>query len=933
MGLERYWRKRNFERTPEPHGEVVKSAARAAGGFSFVIQKHAASHLHYDFRLELDGTLKSWAIPKGPSLDPAERRLAVEVEDHPLAYGEFEGIIPAGEYGGGTVLLWDRGDWVPEDEDPQAAYERGRLRFRLEGEKLAGRWSLVRMGRQDAERHNWLLIKAQDEFARPDAELDITEQRTESVLTGRQMAEIAADRHSAVHSSATPYEAPRSSARRSAGEAARTTHDEKARGREDTAARADAEGAEAKPAKPLQKSRWQKAATARGAVAAKAAGRTALPEFLPPQFAVLVDAPPTEGEWLAEMKYDGYRVLARLDKGRTTLWTRNRQDWTQRFPIFLPELEALPVDNAWLDGEVIALDDEGRSSFSRLQQALGLEGRRRPERIPLLYCLFDLLFLNGHDLRALPQGKRKELLQSLLKGATKGKLRYSDHLEGQVEEAWRHACLHGEEGIVLKRADAPYLGTRSSQWLKLKCANRQEFVIGGWTDPEGTREQFGALLVGYHAPDGDLVYAGRVGTGFDAEWLALLGARLRPLARKTMPFDVPPTVPEQKGAHWVQPKLVAEVRFAGWTRLNRLRQAAFLGLREDKPADAVERERPLPTAVVTEGEADESESSRTRKSARKKTDAEHDAATEPPARAGEGDRSSVAGVAISHASRLLFPEAGVTKGEVARYYESVAGWLLPQLKDRPLTLVRCPQGLASCFFQKHFTAAMPESLRAVEIEEEDATGTYMTADSLTAVIELVQMGVLELHTWGARRDRLERPDRLIFDLDPAPDFAWPKFVVYARLVRELLQELGLPAFLKTTGGKGVHVEVPLQRVHGWDEVKEFAEAVANQLAEQLPEQFLARASKRERRGRIFVDWLRNTRGATAVAAYSLRARPGAPVAMPLAWEELPETPPGTFTLRNALAHLAQQRVSPWQDYEASRVRLRRELFTRLGLPP
>lgn len=951
MGLEKYWQKRNFERTPEPHGEV---AANAGGELAFVIQKHAASHLHYDFRLEIGGTLKSWAIPKGPSLDPSEKRLAVEVEDHPLAYGDFEGIIPEGEYGGGTVMLWDRGSWEPEG-DPEEGYKKGRLRFRLHGEKLHGSWSLVRMGAHDTDkRHNWLLIKSHDEAARPDDELEITERRSESVLTGRQMPEIAAaaDRvhsakkktgnagrsaslartpgavtHQRGRSTPTAPEVPvavqADTDSTQPGEAAhrdaRALHAEKPqwRGKAGLPAGEDgrAEPISSLPNASLPKSRRQR--------------DKALPEFIAPQLATLVAMPPAEGEWLAEMKFDGYRLLARIEDGAATLWTRNEQDWSARFAAIAGELAQLPVQNAWLDGEVIAVGRDGRSSFSLLQQAFGKAKRQGEEAAQLLYCLFDLLYLNGHDLRGEPQARRKQLLEELLQDRQQGSLRYSDHVSGHIEEAQRHACLHGEEGIMLKRADAPYVGDRSRHWLKLKCGNRQEFVIGGYTDPEGSREEFGALLVGYHAPGRGFVYAGRVGTGFDKDRLAELGKKLRKLSRKSSPFDAAPSRAESRGAHWVKPELIAEVRFAGWTHLERLRQAAFLGLRDDKPAAAIGLEQAQP--APGRKNSSRAKPSRTKAAAGKAQAVAPAAGNTAAARASGAGTVAVAGVAISHPGRVLFPDSGISKLDIARYYERVADWLLPQIEARPLTLLRCPQGLKSCFFQRNLSEGLPPSLHPVDVKTEARDAVYMTADSLTAVIDLVQLGVLELHTWGARRDRLDRPDRVIFDLDPAPDIAWKDFVVYARLVRALLEELELPAFLKTTGGKGVHIEIPLERAHGWEEVKGFASAVAHMLAEQLPEHFIARASKGERRGRVFVDYLRNAESATAVAAYSTRARPGAPVALPISWEELADTPPGHFTIRNVPARLEHLRRSPWQDYEASRVRLSRRLLTRLGV--
>lgn len=872
MGLESYRRKRDFSRTPEPEGAV---APAAGAGRLFVVQKHAASHLHYDFRLEIGGVLRSWAIPRGPSLDPGDRRLAVEVEDHPLAYADFEGVIPEGEYGGGTVMVWDRGQWFPEG-DPAAGLVRGKLRFRLEGEKLQGEWTLVRMARPGegggpGEHANWLLLKHQDEFARPDAELEITELRTESVRSGRGLDEIAA-------------------------------------------------GGAALRESPVRGEGFPPAAVA--------------PDFIAPQLATLVEDSPREGLWLAETKFDGYRLLAQVEEGEVHLWTRSRQDWSARLPGLVAELQRLPLRTAWLDGELVALDRHGRTSFNRLQQAFSRRGAAA-DAASLRYYAFDLLFMDGLDLRARPQLERKERLRELLAGTVQEAmgglplggiplggageagercLRYCGHGIGRLDDAFRSACLQGEEGIIVKRADAAYASGRSRDWLKLKCGHRQEFVVGGFTAPEGRREGFGALLVGYYTADGVLAYAGRVGTGFDRATLAQLAQRLQARAQSLCPFAGPLSAAERSEATWVAPELVIDVRFAGWTRLDRLRQARFLGLREDKPAREVQREEP---ALPGNAEAD---------------------VPEPAAGAAQGEAGAegrgqaderIGGVALSHGERLLYPADGISKRDVARYYEAVAPRLLPQLAERPLTLLRCPQGLGSCFVQKHPGPGLPPALKVVTLPPGFGDGRYLVVDTLPALMELVQRDVLELHTLGARADRPDCPDRVVFDLDPGPGVSWAALVERTQLLRELLQEMGLPAFLKSTGGHGVHVEVPLKRVQPLEEVRAFAAGVARLLAGQLPEQFTAQAAKAERRGRVYIDYLRNSPGATAVAAYSLRARPGAPVALPLAWEELPEATPGRFTLRNVPAFLAG-RPDPWQSWAHARVRLAPDLLARIG---
>ncbi|GAA5785902.1 DNA ligase D [Chitiniphilus shinanonensis] len=827
MSLERYHRKRDFTQTPEPRGSVAESGDTLA----FFIQKHAARRLHYDFRLELGGTLKSWAVPKGPSLDPHDKRLAVHVEDHPLDYGDFEGTIPARQYGAGSVLLWDRGTWTPHG-DAEAGYRKGHLRFTLHGEKLSGEWALVRMASRDDKQDNWLLIKADDDTARHGPDAGITEQRPDSVKALAPPPSEASEPR--------PRRAPRSRA-------------------------------------------------------------AELPVLVEPQLASLVAQVPGGDGWLAEVKYDGYRILARIDgDGQVALFSRNGNDWTRRMPGIARAVAALGARDGWLDGEVVAIDRQGRISFQALQNAFADQGP--PAR--LVYYLFDLLYLNGKDQREQPQRERKRRLQRLLRDVDDASpLRYSGHLDGQLDDVFHHACLHGLEGVVLKRADAPYRPARTRNWLKVKCSQRQEFVIGGYTDPSGSRQGFGALLLGVHDADGALRYAGRVGTGFNEATLASLTARLKALEQKKPAFDAPPRGREAAGAHWVKPTLVAEVRFADWTEQGLLRQASFIGLREDKPPAAITRERPQATP-----------------------------APEAPARQqlveqrSKGPRQAdavVAGVTITHPSRVVYAEGELTKLDLARYYERVAGHLLPHLRNRPLSLVRCPQGSAhGCFFQKHLGDALPDSVQAVSVPTGDGdTATYMMVDDLPALIGLVQYGVMEFHTWGARGDAPERPDRLIFDLDPAPDVAWAQVKEAAQLTRALLEDLGLRCFLKTTGGKGLHVEVPLIRGPGWDEAKAFARGVAEHLAAEIPQRFTTKLAKNRRGGRIFIDYLRNALGATAVAAFSTRARPGAPVAVPLFWEELEQgIQSADFTVRNLDARL-RDTADPWADYHDARRRL------------
>lgn len=868
MTLDKYDAKRDFSKTPEPRGEIAQSGAR----LSFVIQKHAASKLHYDFRLELDGTLKSWAIPKGPSLDPKDKRLAVHVEDHPVSYGSFEGTIPAHEYGGGEVIVWDRGSWTPVG-DPAEGYRKGHLKFRLDGEKLSGGWALLRMRRPGSDKDNWLLVKERDEAAREGAEAEITERLPDSVLSGKGVGK------------------PARAASAKAGKAA-------------APARAEAEPKAAKRASPARTGQGVKAP---------------LPAMLEPQLATLTDRAPEGDDWLAEIKFDGYRALCRIDKGKAVFYTRAGNDWTAKWPDIAQASAQLPADNAWLDGEVVALDEKGNVSFQMLQNMAQHRGR-------LAYYAFDLPYLNGYDLRAMPLSQRKELLRTLLEKADPaGPVRYSDHLQGKVTEAFSHACMHGLEGIMVKRADAPYAATRSESWLKVKCQQRQEFVVGGYTDPAGKREKFGALLLGVFEDDGSLRYVGRVGTGFNADTLRALHKDFADLASDAPPFRDPPKKRGAPGLHWLQPRLIAEVKFAQWTNDGLIRQGAFMGMRSDKPAREIRQERPVPVEEAEQHAREEA------------GDAAPTTAAAVPAKRGKGsdkpapDQAVVAGVKLSHATRILFSEARVTKLDLAHYYEDIADWILPHLKQRPLTLVRCPQG-HHCFFQKHANETTAEGVGRIEVPTGGTTATYMSAGTLPGLISLVQMGVLELHTWGAREGHLDRPDRMIFDLDPDAGLEWKNVVEGAQLVRSLLQDIGLTSFVKTTGGKGLHVVVPLAPRHTWDEVKAFSKAVAAQLEQVLPDRFIANMSKAKRGGRIFVDYLRNASEATAVAAYSTRAKPHAPVSTPLHWDELDDSDlrSDRYTVLNLRQRLASLKQDPWADYFKLKQEISKKMRSRFA---
>jgi bifunctional non-homologous end joining protein LigD len=844
------------------------------GQLSFVVQKHAASHLHYDFRLELDGVLKSWAVPKGPSLDPSDKRLAVEVEDHPLDYGGFEGVIPKGQYGGGSVLLWDRGTWTPLS-DPGRGLERGKLEFELAGEKLQGRWLLVRTG--GGNKPQWLLRKLADEAAQPGTDGGIVELRPESVETGRTIEDIGK-------------------------RPARVWRSDRARGPR------------------LEPS------------SLPGARQATLPRFVAPQLATLVAEPPHGDAWLHEIKIDGYRALCHLAKGKATFSTRRGNDWTDSFGHLASAAAFLPADSALLDGEVAWVSAEGRSDFQALQKALGEGDDER-----LVYFVFDLLHLDGQDLTRAPLHARKDLLAALLRAAPQqaGAIRYSDHVVGQGETFFSQACSLGLEGIIAKRRDAPYRSGRGTDWLKVKCLAEQELVVVGWTEPTGSREALGALLLGVHE-DGSLRFAGKVGTGFDAATLRSLLRRLKPLERPTPAVANPPRGYKARGVHWVEPTLVAQVAFTGWTADGVLRHPSFKGLREDKEAIEVVRETPAKASKVSAGRKRPPTAAATAKTKEAPTAATARRTRKTPARASVVRDGSVevAGVRVSNPSRVLYPEQGLTKIEIVRYYERVADRVLPHLAGRPLTLVRCPAGRDKhCFYHKHIAEDTPPALHEVPVvERSGAEAVYVAVDSLAGLVTLTQMGVLEIHPWGSRSDRIDHPDVLIFDLDPGPGVDWPEVIAAARDLRDLLAELSLESFAKLSGGKGLHVVVPIAPELAWDPAKAFAKAVVQTLAGRHPDRFVTQMAKAKRKGRIFLDYLRNGFGNTAVAPYSTRARPGAPVAAPVRWEELgPRTPPDRYTVRNMARRLGSLRDDPWAGYFDLRQRLPAAVLRQLGV--
>lgn len=799
MSLDSYNTKRDFKKTREPAGKAGRKA-----GNSFMVQMHAASRLHWDFRLELDGVLLSWAVTRVPSGDPKVKRLAVRTEDHPLSYATFEGTIPKGEYGGGTVMLWDRGTWENES-DPREGVKKGKLHFKLTGERMKGEWVLIRL-KPEAKAENWLLGKINDEFATgEDLAFDI------GVGSGLTMDEIAAGKVAAV--AAAVKAAPAAKKRR----------------------------------KPV-------------------AGTP--PAFREPQLATLVDGPPAGNDWVHETKYDGYRALLAVGGGKCVAYTRSGLDWTAKFQSIADAAAALPCDSALIDCEIVALDAAGKPSFGTLQNALKEGG-------PLLAFAFDLLEIDGEDIAGLPLVERKARLAHLLESVGPP-LHYSEHVRGGGEKLFAALCAGGYEGVISKKADARYKAGRAGSWLKSKCLHRQEFVIGGWSTSDKGRG-FASLLLGVYEGD-RLVYAGRVGTGFNDKTLADLTARLAKLAiDKPAYADKLPAL-ARRGANWVKPELVAEIAFTEFTADGHLRHPSFIGLRADKPAKEVVRE------VATADEAPVAKKPK-------------------PAAKPKGS-----GVVISSPDRVVFPELGLTKGQLAAYYETVADVMLPELKRRAISLVRCPQGRAKqCFFQKHDSGMFPDSVHSVPVAESDGkTEPYLYVEDAAGLLACVQMGTIEFHGWGSRVDDLERPDRLVIDLDPDEAVSFEAVRLAAELVRDRLKTRGLDSFPMLTGGKGVHVVAPLKPKAEWPEVKAWARAFAEALEAEAPDAFVANMSKAKRKGRIFVDWLRNQRGATAVLPFSVRARAGAGVAVPLTWAQLKEVEAGNaFTAADPAAVLAQ----------------------------
>lgn len=844
--LDDYNSKRDFDATPEPSGAVKRTRRTAkAQALQFCIQKHDATRLHYDFRLEIDGTLKSWAVPKGPSLDPQVKRLAMEVEDHPLDYASFEGSIPQGHYGAGDVIVWDRGIWKPIG-DPLESLKKGKLKFELEGEKLGGIWNLVRT-HQEGKQKPWFLIKHQDAAAKPEAEFDVVKAQPDSVLSER------------------------------------TLIPKKRKGKT----------AEAKPVEQVPAPRKRK-----GSGTLTGAKKAPLPATLKPQLATLVESAPS-GDWRYEIKFDGYRMLARIENGTVQLFTRNGHDWTAKLPSQAQALASLGLESAWLDGEVVAADENGVPSFQLLQNAFesGKSGA-------IVFYLFDMPYLNGVDLREVPVEERRSALAKVLERSEDEILRFSEDFGEDASDLLASACQMKMEGLIGKRVGSPYVSRRSDDWIKLKCQQRQEFVVVGYTEPKGARTLFGALLLGLHDKDsGELRYAGKVGTGFNERTLKSIHAQLTPLEVKKPAVVNPPTGFEAKGVHWLKPELLAEVAYAEITKDGSVRHSVFHGMRSDKPAKDITEETPK----------DVSEPSTPAPEKKPKK-----SATPTPGK-----------IRITHPDRVIDASSGSTKMQLAEYYVSVADWILPTLKNRPIALVRAPEGVAGeLFFQKN-----AERLAIPGIESVDGE-TVMLINNAEALVGAVQMSTIEFHSWNARAPDLERPDRFVLDLDPDPALPWKSMVEATTLTLTILDELGLTSFVKTSGGKGIHLVVPLTPKDSWDSVKEFSHGIVKYMAKLIPQRFSAVSGPKNRVGRIFIDYLRNAKGATTINAYAARTREGLPVSVPIYREEVAEIKgANVWNIHNLHERLGELGEDPWADYAKTRQTITNEMRRKIGLKP
>jgi bifunctional non-homologous end joining protein LigD len=839
--LAKYWAKRDFNITAEPRGEQAPTGER----LTFVIQKHAASSLHYDFRLELDGVLLSWAVPKGPSLDPADKRLAVRTEDHPMSYASFEGVIPPKQYGAGTVIVWDNGSWKPVG-DARRGLAEGKLMFELHGQKLEGLWELVNITKAGAKQEQWLLFKKRgDEYVRPRSEFDVVSALPDSVI-------------------AKPL---------------------KTRAKQP----APAPAPEAKTKAPAKKAAKSSSRTSTHS-AVPGAVKAPMPAKLQPQLATLSTGVPATGEWTYEIKFDGYRLMAKFEGGEVALVTRGGHDWADKMPGLVAELKQLGLKSSWLDGEIVVLDEKGAPNFNRLQKSFD----RKPSSAGIDYFLFDVPYFEGYDLREVALVERRRLLKALLDEKGAEHVRYSADFPGDPASVLQSACRMNLEGVIAKRTDAPYASRRTETWLKLKCKLRQEFVVCGYTDRSDGAPQVGSLLLGVYDDAGELTSVGSVGTGWNSAEAAELKTKLQKLETDATPFAAGPGKPgrwskRRPGTErWVEPKIVAEVEYAEITPDGQIRHGAYISLRTDKPPKSIRRE----TAKTPESAT-------------------------PIRPAG---KAAAGGIKVSHGDRVIDPSTGLTKLDLVRYYESVAEFMLPHLKGRPCALVRGPTGIkGELFFQKHSERTSMPGVVEMDPELWPKHAPLLEVATAQGLAGAAQMNVIEFHTWNSTKTNIESPDRMIFDLDPGQGTRWPHIQEAALLVRGFLKELGLESWLKTSGGKGLHVVVPLATKHDYDQVNKFSKAVVEHLARVIPSRFVAKSGPSNRVGKLFVDYLRNGRGATTAAAFSARARPGLGVSMPVSWDDLAELKSGDqWTVATAREHLSFQSADPWASYWKNR---------------
>lgn len=839
--LKAYRAKRNFSITSEPAGTTHGNRSnhrneRNGAVLSFVVQKHWATRLHYDFRLELDGAMKSWAVPKGPSFDPHDKRMAVHVEDHPISYNRFEGQIPAGQYGAGEVIIWDKGTWVPL-EDPHKGYREGKLKFELRGHKLKGHWALVRMkNKEEKKQEPWLLIKEKDEYVRPASEYSVVDEMPDSVAR-LEPAEIS------------------------------------------------------KPAGPAKDGRSSKkkmlSRMPGGAVDAD------LPRTLQPQLATLVGALPHDSaEWVYEIKFDGYRVLTRIDGRKVQLFTRNGNDWSHKLPDLVKALGKMHLKSGWLDGEIVVPDQNGIPDFQALQNAFDSSRTQS-----MVYYLFDIPFYDGHDLRSVPLIERREFLRTLFETPPPEQVRFSETFDAPAGDIVASACRMGLEGVIGKRKTGVYVSRRSGEWIKLKCSQRQEFVIGGYTDPRGSRIGIGSLLLGFYDEGRVLRYAGNVGTGFSDKTLHDLKGKLHEVAAAHSPFTG--AAGAGKKAHWVRPTLVAEVSFGEWTRDGHIRHSVFHGLRTDKKAEVITREKPVHPANVR----------------------------------SEKMTSIPSSLRVTHPERVIDSSSGFTKIDLIRYYSLVAPLMLEHVRERPVSLVRAPDGITGqLFFQKHWEKETMPGVNQLDPALDPGHEPLIEISTAEGLLSAAQMNVIEFHTWNATKNAIGKPDRMTFDLDPGEGVQWSLMQESAQLVHAFLNELGLKSFLKTSGGKGLHVVVPIKRLRDWETVKDFSQAIVQHLATTIPQRFVAKSGPRNRVGKIFIDYLRNGFGATTVSAWSVRARPGLGVSVPMAWDELESLASASRWSASNIHERLDKGNGPWAGYESARRSIMPAMKT-LGFKP